>query len=58
MRGTIVTVIDATFWMLLPLFLTMVVSYTAGTKLPGRPERDDMMPHGEMKKWMVDGLFN
>ena len=51
MRKTLLALVNATVWMLLPLAMVIIVSTTSG-KLPGRPEKDDMMPHGEMRKWM------
>lgn len=46
----LLSVLDACVWMLLPLLITIIVTSTAG-KMPGKPEKDDMMPHGEMKKF-------
>jgi hypothetical protein len=50
MRSILLTLVDAAAWILLPLALALLVGTTAGR--PGRPEKDDMMPHGEMMKWM------
>ena len=50
MRSILMTLVDAAAWILLPLALALLVGTTAGR--PGRPEKDDMMPHGEMMKWM------
>ena len=51
MKNTLLAIAQATFWMVLPFAVIVVVSLTSG-KMPGRPEKDDMMPHGEMRKWM------
>ena len=32
--------------LLLPLVIVIAVTMFTGKKLPGRPEKDDMMPHG------------
>ena len=50
MRSILLTLVDAAAWILLPLALALLVGTTAGR--PGRPEKDDMMPHGELMKCM------
>eukprot|EP00325_Prymnesiales_sp_UTEX-LB-985_P026627 CAMPEP_0174716738 /NCGR_PEP_ID=MMETSP1094-20130205/24565_1 /TAXON_ID=156173 /ORGANISM="Chrysochromulina brevifilum, Strain UTEX LB 985" /LENGTH=51 /DNA_ID=CAMNT_0015916555 /DNA_START=82 /DNA_END=234 /DNA_ORIENTATION=- len=45
-----VTITDTLLSTLLPLVIIVLVVSTAG-KMPGKPQQDDMMPHGLMKQW-------
>ncbi len=47
----IVTIGDTLLTVMLPVAIIILVVSTAG-KMPGKPQQDDMMPHGLMKQWM------